>query len=145
MADSDGFQEFYAEIHTPESIRLTYAPEGNCLGCNAKLSRYRTMTGGEWDKWCSPCQLKGTFELQCESCWQTFPSFGTRTICSKCLVPSHRKQREEQAREKASEAWYLYLQNVSIEKIADKLEYHSVIEAQRALNRLTELMEASLV
>lgn len=134
MSDSDGIPDFYCEIHTPDSIRQNYAPEGRCLGCDAKLSIYRTMTGGEWDRWCAPCQTLGTFPLQCQSCWETFPSYGTRTICSKCLVPAQRKKREEWAIERAEQAHSLInVWNHSIEQVAKLLKYENVLEARRAI------------
>lgn len=133
MSDSDGLPDFYAEIHTPAAIRDSYAPEGRCLGCDAKLSIYRTMSGGEYDKWCAPCQEKAIFPLQCTGCWETFPSFGTRTICNQCLVPAQREKRHDEAFEKASRAVDLiYRYGFSYDKTVAVLKYSSTLELKRA-------------
>lgn len=140
----EGIPQFYAEIHTPDSIKLTYAPEGRCLGCNAKLSKYRNFENGDWERWCSACQRKGIYELQCESCWETFPSYGTRIICAKCLVPSVRIKRREQAVERAENAVELHARyGWSLEKIVDKFNYNSVIELERTMERFSILVQES--
>lgn len=140
MSDEDGIGQFYAEVHTPASVRSTYAPKGECLGCGAKLSIYRTQSYGEYDRWCAPCQISGEFLLQCSSCWEMFPSFGTREICSKCLVPAQRKIREEEAYNRAAQACdMLYRYNFSIEKTVESLKYSSPLELKRALLRAQEI------
>lgn len=144
MTNEDGYPGFYAEISTPEYIKLSYAPEGRCLGCDAKLSKYRKMEAGSWEQWCSLCTRKGIFPLQCDSCWETFPSYGTRIICSKCLVPAQRTKRRELAEEKAAYALDLLARyGWSEERVTKKLEYSSVLELRRVMVRLSVLVQES--
>lgn len=140
----EGWPSFYAEISTPESVRLNYAPEGKCLGCDAHLSKYRKMDSGTWEQWCALCTRKAIFPLQCESCWETFPSYGTRIICSKCLVPSQRSKRRELAEEKATHALDLLARyGWSEEKVTVKLKYSSILELRRVMARLSILVQES--
>lgn len=95
--DNDGESIFYAEIHTPTSIRDNYAPEANCEACGAKLSRYRSQAYGEWEKYCAPCQrLDRHLERLCAACGVAYSNHGgDRIYCSKCIVPSVREERRK--------------------------------------------------
>lgn len=131
---------FYAEIGPSESIRAKYAPDGRCEECGAKLSRYRNKQYGEWETFCSPCMIegkhKGPRERTCEGCGNDFLAYGTREVCSQCLVPSYRMKRSIAAVRRAQEAERLFNEGVSLAEIASMLGYSDAGLVGRSIDKL---------
>lgn len=140
VSEHVGRSLFYAEIGPTQAIRDKYAPEGLCEECGAKLSRYRNLVQqGEWETFCSPCMRKGVHlgprRKSCNACGETFLAYGSREVCSQCIVPSYRVQRSIDAVKRAKMAAYLFEEGYSLGEIADKLEYGDSGEVGRAIDK----------
>lgn len=131
--------QFYAEIGPSEVVRSRYAPEAFCEECGAKLSRYRCKQWGEWETFCAPCMRQdkhlGPRKKLCTACGEMFLAFGSREVCSQCIVPSYRMQRSIDAVERARTAARMFEGGQSLGDIATRLDYTDTGEVGRAIDK----------